>query len=116
MPNAPYSQAAVRFIAAHTGLPEKDIRLILCGLMAYFKLKLVRGQNLHLREFGTFRPVWRPARVQKLKRPTICSRGGTEVHIKGHWRIKFKPAKALRAAMLKNLPDPTQQPKEQDEQ
>lgn len=77
-------------LASKTGLRKSDALVAIDGLIEAAKDAFVRGSNIYLRGFGTFRLEQRAAKkARNIKKGTI-------VNVPAHCVVKFKPCNELK--------------------
>jgi DNA-binding protein HU-beta len=74
-------------IVAQTGIEKPTVTVAVEAIMESIKQNMVKGENIYLREFGTF---LLKKRAEKTGRNITK---GTSVKIPGHFIPAFKPAK-----------------------
>lgn len=80
----------VRRVSARTGIPQKDVSIIVDALFDEMKAVLLSKQEIEIRGFGSFRIVKR-----KPKKGRVI-KTGEEVIIPERYVVKFKPSKYLK--------------------
>lgn len=77
-------------LVGKTGLSKSDAITAIDGLIEAAKDAFVRGSNIYLRGFGTFRLEQRAAKkARNIKKGTI-------VNVPAHCVVKFKPCNELK--------------------
>lgn len=77
-------------LASKTGLRKSDALVAIDGLIEAANDAFVRGSNIYLRGFGTFRLEQRAAKkARNIKKGTI-------VNVPAHCVVKFKPCNELK--------------------
>lgn len=82
-------------ISSKTGLARADVTEVFEGVLKMIEAELVRGGNVELRRFGTFRCVRRAARK------AVNPRTGNPVSVPQKIVPVFKPSPKLRNAVAK---------------
>ena len=77
-------------LVSKTGLSKSDALVAIDGLIEAAKDAFVRGSNIYLRGFGTFKVVHRNAKTGR-----DISRG-TTIQLPARWVVKFVPCKELK--------------------
>ncbi len=80
----------IRKISGRTGIPQKDISIIVDALFEEMKSALLNKEKIEIRGFGSFRIIKR-----KPKKGRIIKEG-REIIIPERFVIKFKPSKLLK--------------------
>lgn len=90
----------VDHVAEKANLTKREaVEIVEATLEALTKI-LVSGRKVEIREFGTFRPVLRKAKLGR-----IIATGET-VHVPPRRAPKFVPGKILKALVNKEAPPP----------
>jgi len=76
-------------IHKETGIPRKDVTVVVEKLIDIMKDSLLRKEKVSLKGFGIFKVKWRKARVGR--NPATKER----IPIPARWRIVFEPSPKL---------------------
>lgn len=85
-------------IANKTGLPQVAIKEVLNEFMTVVKNSLIQGENVYLRDFGTFKVI---SRRRKFGRNIVA---GERVIIPPRNIPKFMPGRDFKKSVAANVP------------
>jgi len=80
-------------LAAKTGMSKSQALRAVEGVMDVMKQSLIKGENIYLRRFGTFKVIHREE-----KKARLISEGKT-VMVPAHQTVKFISGKELKNAL-----------------
>ncbi|MEO0143541.1 MAG: HU family DNA-binding protein [candidate division WOR-3 bacterium] len=80
----------VRKISSRTGIPQKDVAVIVDALFEEMKSALLNREKIEIRGFGSFRVVKRRPKKGRIIKT------GKEIIIPERLVVKFKPSKYLK--------------------
>ncbi|MEO0150558.1 MAG: HU family DNA-binding protein [candidate division WOR-3 bacterium] len=80
----------VRKISSRTGIPQKDVAVIVDALFEEMKSALLNREKIEIRGFGSFRVVKRRPKKGRIIKT------GKEIIIPKRLVVKFKPSKYLK--------------------
>ena len=89
-------------IARETGIDRATVRVIVEAFISDVKETMIRGENIYLRGFGTFKVK---KKAQKVARNISKN---TAIVIPEHYAPAFKPSKSFIKAVAENVKQPVE--------